>query len=307
MNQRVGSTNQSINTPAGVTERQGVELEIQSTDPVHEDGEGDGDVPEVAPLIQEPAADRMILLAEDNPVNQKLVLLQLKKLGLHAHAVMNGREAVEAARNVHYSLILMDCQMPIMDGYEATQTIRSLESQSGRRTPIIAMTAYAMQGDKEHCLQMGMDDYLSKPFVIQALRRVLERWLPDRPCDSAAIDTGAIDAGVLDSLRELQEEGEPDIVAEVVEIFLRDTPPKIAALREAVQLQDARLLTNLTHSLKSSSAGIGANALSACSKELEAMGRQGCLDAAPAKVEQVSREFERAQKALQQLVRHCMK
>ncbi|MZP28160.1 response regulator [Heliobacterium undosum] len=274
------------------------------TGSVYEKEEGEGDVPEVAPLVQESGADPMILLAEDNPVNQKLVLLQLKKLGLQAHAVMNGRDAVEAARSGRYSLILMDCQMPVMDGYEATQTIRSYEGKQGAHTPIIAMTAYAMQGDKERCLQAGMDDYLSKPFVIQALRQVLERWLPADPGIGGACDTDVIDCGVLDSLRELQEEDEPDIVAEVIEIFLRDTPPKIEALREAVRQRDARAMANLAHSLKSSSAGIGANALSACSKELEIMGRQGCLDSAPVKAEQVAREFERTQKALRHLVGH---
>ncbi|ABZ84464.1 response regulator [Heliomicrobium modesticaldum Ice1] len=257
-----------------------------------------------APIVQESGAEPMILLAEDNLVNQKLVLLQLKKLGLQAHAVMNGREAVEAARSGRYALILMDCQMPVMDGYEATQLIRSYEREQGVHRPIIAMTAYAMQGDKERCLQVGMDDYLSKPFVIQALRQVLERWLSPFPRAGCACDTDPIDCSVLDRLRELQVEDEPDIVTEVIEIFLRDTPPKIEALREAVRQRDAQALANLAHSLKSSSAGIGANALSACSKELETMVRQGCLDSASVKAEQVAREFERTQKILRHLVGH---
>jgi len=121
--------------------------------------------------------DKLILLVEDNLANQKLTLLILKKLGYTADAAGNGSQAVQAAVNKSYSLILMDCQMPEMDGFEATKSIRQAEAALGRHTPIIAMTANAMKGDREQCLAAGMDDYISKPINQNQLKQLLERWL----------------------------------------------------------------------------------------------------------------------------------
>lgn len=120
----------------------------------------------------------LVLLAEDHPANQMVAELQLSELGFSTHIVSNGREALEAVRTNRYDLILMDCQMPEMDGYEATGEIRKMEIATGIRTPIIAMTAHAMVGDKDACLAAGMDDYISKPVELEALRRVLAQWLP---------------------------------------------------------------------------------------------------------------------------------
>ena len=133
---------------------------------------------EAKPEAAEPATNRIVLVAEDNPVNQKLALLQLKKLGYQAEVVSNGREVLAAVAGGDYSLVLMDCQMPEMDGYAATAAIRTREAHSHtRRLPIVAMTANAMQGDRETCLQAGMDDYITKPVKADQLRDVLERWL----------------------------------------------------------------------------------------------------------------------------------
>ena len=117
-----------------------------------------------------------VLLAEDNFLNRKLTMSQLEKLGYHVDSVANGKEAVDAVSNDHYDVILMDCQMPVVDGYEATLLIRRLERDNGRRHRIIAMTANALEGDREKCLASGMDDYLSKPTKAEDLENALARY-----------------------------------------------------------------------------------------------------------------------------------
>lgn len=128
--------------------------------------------------VPETSLFELILVAEDNPVNRKVALLQLKHLGFKANAVSNGKEAIEALANTNYSLILMDCQMPEMDGFEATRQIRKMEIITGRHIPIIAMTAHAMQGDREKCIASGMDDYITKPVHAPRLQEMLQRWFP---------------------------------------------------------------------------------------------------------------------------------
>ncbi len=134
---------------------------------------------EIVKFIPKPKSGKMIriLIAEDNPVSQKVAIMQLKKLGYYADAVGNGSEAIDALRSAPYDLVLMDCQMPVMDGYQASTLIRKSEPMKFRNIPIIAMTANAIKGDKEKCLEARMSDYVSKPVKVEALKAAIEKWL----------------------------------------------------------------------------------------------------------------------------------
>ena len=123
----------------------------------------------------------LILVVDDNAGNQYVAKAVLKRFGYDSHVVANGEEALQAYSRNAYDLILMDCRMPLMDGYEATTAIRELESDSGKRTPIVGVTAFALDGDREKCLAAGMDDYVTKPLSLEIFREVLSHWLPENP------------------------------------------------------------------------------------------------------------------------------
>jgi signal transduction histidine kinase/DNA-binding response OmpR family regulator len=252
-----------------------------------------------------------VLVAEDNQVNQKVAVRMLEKLGYRADVAANGLEAIEALSRIPYAAVLMDVQMPEMDGHEATAEIRRREQGRGCRTPIIAMTANAMQGDRGEALAAGMDDYIPKPVKLEALEAVLECWVSEEkePEDTTVSTAGAtatredseedlLDLGVLAGLRELQAEGEPDILEELIGLFFEEVPPKLAALREAVEEDDARAVERVAHSLKGSSGNMGAMRMAAVYSEIEKVGGSGELTRAPELIDRLEVDLERTRRAL---------
>lgn len=226
----------------------------------------------------------------------------LDMLGHIVQAVENGRLAVEAVAQERYDLVLMDCQMPEMDGFTATATIRQQEREAGghRHLPIIALTANAMEGDRARCLAAGMDDYLAKPFTMAQLSEMLTQWLPlrtteataeiesalsarpdDLPSDEPPPPSAAeIDKAAWEAILALQRPGRPDILAKVLTAYLNDSRILVEEIRTAVHTQDPVVLAKAAHRLKSSSAQLGALATSAHCKELENLGRLARLDGA---------------------------
>jgi signal transduction histidine kinase/CheY-like chemotaxis protein len=227
--------------------------------------------------------DVRVLIAEDNAVNQKVALRQLERAGVSADAVANGVEAIEAVGRGDYALVLMDVQMPEMDGFAAAQELR----RRGVTVPIVALTANALSGDRERCLAAGMDDYLAKPIVEEELVRVLERFLPRSPLDEQ----------VLDRLRAVS----PGFVRQIALIYLEDAPVRLAALREAVQQQDAHAIATAAHAFKSGSGNIGATRLAALCGELELMGREENLADAARTLADLEREYTKVMQALREL------
>ncbi|MEP6901725.1 MAG: PAS domain S-box protein [Actinomycetota bacterium] len=225
-----------------------------------------------------------ILVAEDNPVNQKVALSQLKSLGFTAEVVTNGRAAVEAVENQRYDIVLMDCQMPEMDGFEATAAIRRHEGER-KHTTIIAMTAHALEGEREKCLAAGMDDYISKPVKIDTLKQTLERWIFTTNNRAESISENSkslfqkdarqvIDLSILSSLRDLQQPDEPDLVTKLIDLFIKDGRVRLQSLQNALIDGDSSIIKKEAHSVQGSAANIGAQYMARLCEELEQKANQ---------------------------------
>ncbi len=237
------------------------------------------------------AAAYKLLLVEDNAVNQRVAALMLEDAGYRCDIVANGRDAVKLYQTTRYDLILMDCQMPEMDGYEATAAIRAIENGE-RHIPIVALTAHAMQGDREKCLAAGMDDYMQKPMRREELVAALERWLEAKGAGSAnstgSEEFASQDHPVLDLERlRLTSGGDEGVQREIIALFMEDTRLRVAELAEASQRGETAALHREAHTIKGASATIGALRMQATAAVVEAAAAQGDLEAARAGVDAV--------------------
>ena len=257
-----------------------------------------------------------VLVAEDNLTNQNVAAAMLRIFGCRVDLASNGREAVEAVSKETYDLVFMDCQMPVLDGYQATAAIRQFEKEKGvgKNIPIIALTANALEGDREKCLTAGMDDYLSKPFFKSQILAVLTSWFPagvngDNVSSSEGLagiksaneqrnDSESIDRSMLLAIQELQIEGEPSIVDKVVKVYLESSAVLISQLRKSLDASDLEALQRNAHSLKSSSANVGAAKLSEMGKTLEEKCRSHHLEDAPEMITLIENEFVKVNEGL---------
>ncbi|HEY9714665.1 MAG TPA: response regulator [Chroococcales cyanobacterium] len=221
--------------------------------------------------------NKRVLLAEDNLVNQKLVALLLKQLGLEVDVVENGKQAIKAAQETVYAVILMDCQMPEMDGFEATRAIRKLELLRGSYSPIIAVTALAMVGDRARCISAGMDDYISKPIDRQMLKIKLNHWMQKDFVQNnqelsrkyaLSMEEFAMQKELPINLAELEEFYEDDL-ADVLKTFVETTERLIVEIQTCITRREDQNLAHMAHELKGSSAAVGAKELAKLGLYLE--------------------------------------
>jgi two-component system, sensor histidine kinase and response regulator len=267
--------------------------------------------PAPPPTALEAAIGARVLMVEDNPVNLAVGVGFLESLGCEVETATNGIEALEHYRKGEFSLIFMDCQMPEMDGFQAAAEVRRRERERGRRTPIVALTASAVEGDREHCLASGMDDYLPKPYSRGQVIKILKSWLAPAEFARAQIDDSRaapevatpkpsepIDEKALAELDRVQIDGHRDLTQRAIRLFLEKTPALLRSLEEGAANSDTMLLSSASHRLKSSSAMIGAMALSSRCQQLEAMAQAETLFDAPALVKEIVAHYRAAAVAL---------
>jgi CheY-like chemotaxis protein/HPt (histidine-containing phosphotransfer) domain-containing protein len=264
-----------------------------------------------------------ILVAEDNIINQKVALTILEKLGYRADVATNGLEALKALEMIPYDMVLMDVQMPEMDGLEATREIRKREELTAQKkdasssdelsalsfqhsarlehVPIIAMTAHAMKGDREICLKAGMDDYLTKPIEPGKLGEAIARWIPDNAAAWQDRTKGkpSEEASVFDRTALLNRvAGNEDICQEIIGIFLQDVPRQIESLENTINKKDPALVNRQAHTLKGASGNVSAVSLQDAAMQLEVAGKNSDLSRATEMLNTIKKEFEKVKKAM---------
>jgi len=292
------------------------------------------EAPQVQILQPEGAAQPLsghVLLVEDNDVNRQVAQRLLTLSGVSFSVAENGKEAVDALAGRSFDAVLMDCQMPVMDGYTATRVLRQREAETtgGARVPIIAMTANAMAGDREKCLGAGMDDYLTKPLNRALLEQTLRKWLragamtqadpagrvakatpavpvaaappvvlAAAPAPASASSAGALDTSIIGDLVDVMGDEFPDLVR----VYLEDTPKNVALLEQAARQRSMEGIIAPSHSLKSTSANLGALRLSELAKRLEHGARTGELTEPLILVSELKREYQQVATALTELL-----
>jgi two-component system sensor histidine kinase/response regulator len=255
-------------------------------------------------VLPSPVANLRILVAEDNPVNQKVALLQFQKLGYGVDVVENGRLALEAMAKCPYDVIFMDCQMPELDGYEATRDLRALEGDD-RHTWIIAMTANSLEGDRQKCLDAGMDDYVSKPVKPEDLQAALNRLTGTRDSEELVEDAepriipGTIDLTIIAGFREMDVEGEESILGRLIDVFLANTPRVLEDAQQALNSGMGPLLERAAHTLKGSCSNFGAERMRAACEQLETLAHRRELQSAGPVLAQIEKEFQYVRAALE--------
>ncbi|HEY2685494.1 MAG TPA: response regulator [Steroidobacteraceae bacterium] len=247
-------------------------------------------LPTAASRIQAPR----VLLVEDNPVNSEVAQAMLESIGCTVQAVENGWLAIDIMNNESYDAVFMDCHMPVMDGLSATAEIRRREQQTASaRIPIIALTANAMDGDRERCLAAGMDDFLSKPFSRQQLAALLRRWLalnalPEKQRRDSSRPP-LIDAGVLRNIAALAR---PALLNSMIELYLRHSPPLLGAIEKAAEKGELAALSETLHTFKSSTANLGGVRLAGLTRECETLLREGGIARAIPMLSRIRKEYQ---------------
>ncbi|MEM5786894.1 MAG: response regulator [Syntrophobacteraceae bacterium] len=271
-----------------------------------------------------------VLLAEDNPVNQDVGRAMLETFGCHVDVAENGIEAVRLLELNSYDLVFMDCQMPKMNGWEAALQIRKAEKTSPGRTPIVALTAYSMDQEREKCRAAGMDDFLGKPFGLRELSEVLKRWVKldqngdvldtnpaEAPLDSpepresqVSLVPGdeqkeptCIDPSVLDNLGSAFGSNSPNILSMVANLYFSNSPTLLEELRVAMNKTDIRGIGEAAHTLRSTSANLGANVLADLCRRVEERSRQGITGNMEELIQQIETEYLKVRAALREILR----
>jgi two-component system sensor histidine kinase/response regulator len=242
-----------------------------------------------------------VLIAEDNAINQKVAQVTLKRAGYAVDAVWNGSEAVAACRAQDYDVVLMDCQMPEMDGFQATEAIRQWEKNFGKaRTPIIALTANAIKGDREACLEVGMDDYLCKPLdpkqLIQTLNKMIDPAQPGAVAAPApAPETPVSDAGAPFDLNALLNRcmGDRSFRDKLLAKFPEQALAGVQKMVDVIAAHDAEQLSRLAHTMKGTAANLSASSLQKLAADFETLGKSGALDEAQRRLDELRAEVDR--------------
>jgi signal transduction histidine kinase/CheY-like chemotaxis protein/HPt (histidine-containing phosphotransfer) domain-containing protein len=241
-----------------------------------------------------------ILLVEDNYTNRQLATLQLRKFGFAADVAENGQIALDLLSKTHYDLVLMDCQMPVLDGYETTKVIRNNPKHQNHQVPIIAMTANAMLGDREKCLEAGMDDYLSKPISLEMLSNKIDQWIQKKShvikkCNETPINLYPENRLLIFDFDALKERllGDQDAIQKIITLFMKDFPERLSVLRNSLNDKNITSAIFQAHSIKGACLNIGAITMGTIAQEMDRAGKEGSLEAIERLFPKLENEFSK--------------